>query len=105
MILLVIINKIVIYLTYIRVEGLTMFGRKKDNKNIDYPKLNEVIKLLRDILKIVLALGIVTLIVLGYFLLREWKIFNILGTILSILSPLFIGIVIAWLLDPLVTKR
>ena len=81
-----------------------MFGRKKENKNIDYPKLNEVIKLLRDILKIVLVLGIVSLIVLGSFILREWKFFNILGTILSILSPLFIGIVIAWLLDPLVTK-
>ena len=81
-----------------------MFGKKKNDKNIDYPRLNEVIKLSRDILKIILVLGIVTLIVLGSYILREWKIFSIIGTILGIIAPLFIGIVIAWLLDPLVTR-
>lgn len=81
-----------------------MFGRKKkDDKNIDYPKLNEVIKLSRDILKIILILGIVTLIVLGSYILKEWKIFNVIGTILGIISPFFIGLVIAWLFDPIVT--
>jgi len=80
-----------------------MFGRKKDEKNIDYPKLNEVIKLSRDILKIVLILGIVSLVVLGSYILREWKIFTIIGTILGIISPFFIGLVIAWLFDPIVT--
>lgn len=81
-----------------------MFGRKKENKNIDYPRLNEVIKLSRDILKIVLVLGIFSLIVLGSYILREWKIFSIIGTIIGIISPLFIGLVLAWLLDPLVTS-
>lgn len=80
-----------------------MFKKKKDEKNIDYPKLNEVIKLSRDILKIVLILGIVTLIVLGSYILREWKIFNIIGTILGIISPFFIGLIIAWLFEPLVS--
>lgn len=79
-----------------------MFGKKKNDKNIDYSKLNEVIKLSRDILKIVLVLGIVMLIVLGSYILREWKVFDIIGTILKISTPLFIGIVIAWLLEPLV---
>ena len=80
-----------------------MFGRKKEEKNIDYPKLNEVIKLSSDILKIVLILGIFSLVVLGSYILREWKIFNIIGTIIGIISPFFIGLVIAWLFDPLVT--
>lgn len=80
-----------------------MLGKKKNDKNIDYPRLNEVIKLSRDILKIVLVLGIVTLIVLGSYILREWKIFDIIGTILGIISPFFIGLVIAWLLDPIVS--
>lgn len=79
-----------------------MFGKKND-KNLDYPKLNEVIKLSRDILKIILILGIVALIALGSYLIREWKIFKIIGTILGILSPFFIGLVIAWLFDPIVT--
>lgn len=81
-----------------------MFGKKKNDKSIDYPRLNEVIKLSRDILKIILVLGVVILIVLGSYILREWKVFSILKTILGIISPLFIGIVLAWLLDPLVTR-
>jgi len=81
-----------------------MFGRKKEDKHIDYPRLNEVIKLSRDILKIVLVLGIASLIVLGSYILREWKVFGIIGNILTIIAPLFIGLVLAWLLDPLVTK-
>ncbi|MBQ7136436.1 MAG: AI-2E family transporter [Bacilli bacterium] len=80
-----------------------MFGRKKEDKSIDYPRLNEVIKLTRDILKIVLILIVFVLIVLGSYILREWKIFDIIGTILGIISPFFIGIVIAWLFDPIVT--
>jgi len=80
-----------------------MFGRKKEDKSIDYPKLNEVIKLTRDILKIVLILIIFVLIVLGSYILREWKIFDIIGTVLGIISPFFIGIVIAWLFAPIVT--
>ncbi len=80
-----------------------MFGKKKEDKKIDYIKLNEVLKLSRDILKIVLILGIVTLIVLGSYILREWKIFSIIRTILKIISPFFIGIIIAWLFDPIVS--
>ena len=80
-----------------------MLGKKKDDKKLDYPRLNEVIKLSRDILKIVLILGIFCLIVLATFILREFKIFDILGTILGIISPFFIGLVIAWLFDPIVT--
>ncbi len=80
-----------------------MFGKKKDDKKIDYPKLNEVIKLSRDILKIILILGIVTLVVLASYILREWKVFSIIKTILGILSPFFIGLIIAWLFDPIVT--
>jgi predicted PurR-regulated permease PerM len=33
---------------------------------------------------------------------KEWKIFEFLLTVLTILSPLFIGVVIAWLFDPIV---
>ncbi len=80
-----------------------MFGRKKEDKGIDYPKLNEVINLSKNILKIILILGIVSLIILGSYIIREWKLFNIIGTILKIISPFFIGIVIAWLFDPIVT--
>ena len=38
------------------------------------------------------------------YLLRTLNIFPIIGTILSVISPFFIGFIIAWLLNPLVNK-
>lgn len=81
-----------------------MFGKKKPDKNIDYPKLNELIKISRDILKIVLIIGVVVLIVLGSYIVNEWNLVNIIRTTLGIISPLFIGIILAWLLEPLVRR-
>ncbi len=77
--------------------------KPKKNDTVDIPRLNEVIKLSRNILKIVFILIIVLLIYMGTSLLRTWNILPTLKSILKILSPLFIGLVIAWLFDPLVT--
>lgn len=72
------------------------------NKNIDKNNLNDLISLSKKILKIFYVL----LIVIGtYVLLRiikELGIFRIVISILKILTPLFIGIIIAWLLNPIV---
>lgn len=72
------------------------------NKNIDKNNLNDVISISKKILKIFYVL----LIVIGaYVLLRivkELGLFSILITIIKVLSPLFIGIVISWLLKPFV---
>ena len=72
------------------------------NKNIDKNNLNDVISISKRILKLFYVL----LIVIGaYILLKIVKELGILGIILSllkILTPLFIGIVIAWLLNPFV---
>lgn len=75
----------------------------KDNKNINIGKLNNVIKTSDKLLKALWFLLIVGVILLTTYIFKEWKILDFLGSILTILSPLFIGIVIAWLLDPLVT--
>ena len=72
------------------------------NKNIDKNNLNDLISLSKKILKIFYVL----LIVIGtYILLRiikELGIFSIVISILKILTPLFIGIIISWLLNPIV---
>lgn len=72
------------------------------NKNIDKNNLNDVISISKRILKIVYVL----LIVIGaYVLLRivkELGIVSIFLTLIKILSPLFIGCIIAWLLNPFV---
>ena len=48
--------------------------------------------------------SIILAILLATYLIKEWNILGIIGTILSVISPVFIGFVIAWLLDPLATK-
>lgn len=77
--------------------------KDKDNEKLDIPKLNEIIKVSRKILKIMFAFMIIGLILVTTYLIKEWKLLNFLGAVLSILSPFFIGIIIAWLLDPIVT--
>ena len=59
---------------------------------------------LTGLLKFVLALVIILAVLLATYLIKEWNIIGIIGTILSVISPVFIGFVIAWLLDPLATK-
>lgn len=80
-----------------------MFKKNKDT-NVDYTKLNEGIRIGVDILKIFLILIIISSVFIASKLIVDWKILPFLRTILKVLSPLFIGIVLAWLFDPLVTK-
>ncbi len=72
------------------------------NKDINKKNLNEVISILKNILKVFYVL----LIVVGAYVLlkiiKELKIIGIVLQILKILSPLFIGIVVAWLLNPFI---
>ena len=75
---------------------------KKDG--VDYEKLNEGIKIGVGLLKIFLAFTIAALVFICSKLLIEWKVLPFIGRFLRVLSPLFIGLVIAWLFDPIVTK-
>lgn len=79
-----------------------MFGRKNEGKEIDKKKLNELIFLSRNVVKILYVL----LIVIGVYALikltKELRIVDILVTILKVVAPLFIGFIIAWLFDPVV---
>lgn len=75
--------------------------RKK--KELDYESLNEVIGISKKILKVVFAVMILSLISIIFYLCRETKIFSIILNVLGVASPFFIGLVIAWLLDPMVT--
>ena len=82
-----------------------MFGFKKkevQEQEIDYKSLNELIRTSKKIVDLLLILGIVSLVVLGNGLLLNWGIFKIIFTLLKVISPLFIGFIIAWLLTPAV---
>lgn len=80
-----------------------MFRKNKDNE-LDYRAINKFFNTSNNLLKFVLALVIILAVLLATYLIKEWNILGIIGTILSVISPVFIGFVIAWLLDPLATK-
>ena len=73
------------------------------NDKINYKKLNEVISLSKDILKVFYVTMIVLIIAGIFFLLKELNVFSFLLNLLGVIAPFFIGIIIAWLLDPMVT--
>lgn len=75
----------------------------KRKKELDYENLNEVISLSKKILKAFFAVIILFLIAIFIYLCKETRLFNIILNVLGVASPFFIGLVIAWLLDPMVT--
>lgn len=77
---------------------------KKNFKEIDNNEVNEVVSLTKKILKLLYIVMIVAIILCGTIILKNLNVWNILLTFLKVLSPLFIGFVIAWLFNPLVKK-
>ena len=76
--------------------------RKKDD--VDTKGLNEIINLSKNILNLLFILLIIGIILAGIIIFKELGIFKLLRSVLNVLSPLFIGFVIAWLFAPLVDK-
>ena len=78
-----------------------MFRRKKDEK-VDVASLNEILVIGSRLTKIVYIAVIVAVILLATYLLRELKILAFLKKLLVVISPIFIGLIVAWLCDPMV---
>ena len=76
---------------------------KKKKETLDVENLNNVILLGKKILKVLYIAIILGIVLLAIIVLGRLKIGKFILSILSVLSPLFIGLLIAWLLDPLVT--
>ena len=76
---------------------------KKDNKEIDYRSVNDVLSLTKKILSVLLVLLVILISWVALMIIGELKIKNILITVLGILSPLFVGLLVAWLLNPFVS--
>ena len=77
---------------------------KKNLKEIDSKEVNEVVSLTKKILNLLYIVMIVAIVLCGTIILKNLNVWNILLTFLKVLSPLFIGFVIAWLFNPLVKK-
>jgi len=71
-------------------------------KTLDYKTLNQILKTGNVLLKIILAIAILGIAVLVIYLIDKTSILVVIGNIIGILSPLFIGIFIAWLMEPFI---
>ena len=80
-----------------------MFRNKKE-KEIDVTSLNHILRTGKKLMNIGYFMAILALIILGTFLIKEWKILGILKEFIIVISPIFIGFLVAWLFEPLVKK-
>lgn len=76
----------------------------KLKEKLDVKHLNQIIGTGNKLLKLLYTLFIIVCIYALTLIIKEWGIVKVLFSIISILSPFFIGLVIAWLLNPLVNK-
>ncbi len=78
-----------------------MFRRNNDDK-IEFQKLNELIISSGNILKIMQIFLLIIGIYAITLIFEKWGILAFIFSILRILTPFFIGFIIAWLLNPFV---
>lgn len=72
------------------------------NVNIDNKRLNQLINVSNKVFKNLHILVIVLTIYISIMILKKLNIIYFIITLLKVLTPLFIGILIAWLLRPVV---
>lgn len=73
-----------------------------DDMNIDNKSLNRLISISNKLFKNILILVFLISIYIILLMINRLEILVIIKTIISLLSPMFIGIAIAWLLRPIV---
>ena len=73
-------------------------------EKLDIEGVNEIVKTGSKILKLFYVVMVFLIIMGVIFLCKILNIFPILFTILSVVSPFFLGFIIAWLLNPIVNK-
>lgn len=79
-----------------------MFKNNKD-KGVDIISLNHILKTGKKLINIGYFMAIIAVVLLCTYLLKEWKILKYVGEFIKVISPIFIGFIIAWFFDPLVT--
>ena len=76
----------------------------KDDKKINVKNVHELTSVSTKILRILYFLIIVLAIYVLTLVNKEWGIFKFIWTIITVISPLFLGILIAYLFNPLIIR-
>lgn len=79
-----------------------MLFRKRKDKEVDISSLNDILSTGKKLVQIGYIMAIIALVLLVTYLVKEWHALRFIGEFLAVISPIFIGLIIAWLLDPLV---
>ena len=77
---------------------------KEKETSLDITSLNHILKTGNKIVNIGYFMAIIALIVLATYLIKEWSLIKYLKELLSVISPIFIGFLIAWFFEPFVSK-
>ena len=78
--------------------------KEEKERRLNTTKINKLVNMGNKIAKVLYILFIILLVYVITLIFSEWKILEFLGRILSVISPLFIGWFVAWLLNPIVKK-
>jgi len=78
--------------------------KKITEKEVNKNELNEVISLGKRILKVLYIVFIACIILAAIIVCQKLNVFDTIMQFLKVISPFFIGFVLAWLLRPLVLK-
>ncbi|MBO5530277.1 MAG: AI-2E family transporter [Bacilli bacterium] len=76
----------------------------KDDKKINVKNINEMTSIGTRILKILFFLVIILAIYVLTLVNKEWGVFRIIWSIIKVISPLFLGVLIAYLFNPLIER-
>ena len=76
----------------------------KQSDKLNMEEVNEVVSLSKRILHLLYIAMIIATILIVTIIVREWGILNFLLNILGVLAPFFLGFILAWLMNPLVTR-
>lgn len=77
---------------------------RKNKEKLDMNEINEVVSLSKKILHIFYIAMIIAIILIVTIILREWGVIGFILSILKVISPLFIGFIVAWIFNPIVKR-
>lgn len=75
----------------------------KQNDKINMEEVNEVVSLSKKILHLFYIAMVIAMVLIVTIIAREWGVWQFLLSVLGVLAPFFIGFILAWILNPIVT--
>ena len=76
----------------------------RKSNNVDKDSLNELIHLSKNLIRVFYVITIVGIILGILIALQKLELFSMFKGVIKVISPLFIGFIIAWLVNPLHRK-